>query len=91
MTKRKVADKADAGDEPPFCRAEVERQLLEKIVAWARFHERCPLGGCRRNARCLRDDDCRAVSSEPLSDERRLQIGRHVRAALARFSQPEGA
>jgi hypothetical protein len=40
-------------------RDRLDRVLAEKIVAWAKIWEACPNAGCRRNARCLQQDDCR--------------------------------
>jgi len=66
-------------------RAAMERDLTRRILAWARSHERCPLHGCRRNGRCLKPENCRAVTREEMTDAERLELGRQVMQALAAF------
>lgn len=55
-------------------REDLRRQLLEKIIAWAEYHEECPVAGCRRNARCLKPDKCRVISDEPWTKEEEAEV-----------------
>jgi hypothetical protein len=50
-------------------RDRLDRVLAEKIGAWAKLWETCPNAGCRRNARCLQEDDCRMHTGEELTEE----------------------
>jgi hypothetical protein len=70
--------------ETPAARREsIEESLSRKIAAWARFHERCRRGGCRRNARCLEPGNCRVIRDRPPpTDEERLALGRRLREVL---------
>jgi hypothetical protein len=60
-------------------RDRIDRQLARKISAWAKIWERCPEAGCRRNARCRHEDDCRGVSGE-MTDEDCRWVGEQLRA-----------
>jgi hypothetical protein len=53
-------------------REQFEREALRKVRAWARTWEGCPLAGCRRNNRCLREDACRGVPEELTEEHLRL-------------------
>jgi hypothetical protein len=50
---------------------EIDRDLAEKIAAWAMVWETCTLPGCRRNARCLHEQDCRMHTDRPWTEEDR--------------------
>lgn len=63
-------------------RDRIDRDLARRIAAWAKSYERCPLAGCRRNSRCLKPDNCRAVSREPVTEEQRIEIRRHIDALV---------
>lgn len=64
-----------------------QRSLARKIHIWARTWRRCPKKGCRRASRCLRFDDCAAVSKAsawPTAREKR-RLFDPMRAAIRRL------
>jgi hypothetical protein len=50
-------------------RDRIDRDLFRRIAAWAMLWEECPDAGCRRNGRCLQEDDCRMHTDEPWTEE----------------------
>ncbi len=67
-------------------RERLRRSLLDRIEAWARVFEDCPVAGCRRNERCLHRDQCR-VPETPMTEEEEgalwADFWRQLRAAVA--------
>jgi hypothetical protein len=53
---------------------EIDRDLAEKIAAWAKTWEVCVDAGCRRNARCLHQQDCRMHTERPWTEEDRASV-----------------
>jgi hypothetical protein len=63
------------------------QSLARRIRIWAKSWRRCPKKGCRRASRCLRFDDCAAVSkasSWPTAREKR-RLFDPMRAAIRRL------
>jgi hypothetical protein len=61
-----------------------ESSLARRIRIWAQTWRRCPKKGCRRASRCLRFNDCAAVSKEPYwpSAREKRRIWDPLRAAM---------
>ncbi|MEX0852583.1 MAG: hypothetical protein WD036_04775 [Bauldia sp.] len=67
----------------PPTREEIDRDLARKVAAWARSWERCPLAGCRRNKRCLKQGHCRTYFDRPMTEEERLFIREQIDKLVA--------